>query len=124
MNKIALLTLSLAALVLYLIGRFFLLDAAARSHNPPFALIALLMYPVAAGVLALAAWCRCWTRCSLGCSGCWRSGPAGPLRERQRDPDAGRAGAARTEAGGVSVSGVPARVRASGWFVASVPGKR
>jgi hypothetical protein len=43
-------------LVPNLIRRFFLLDAATQSHNPLFALIAMLVYLVAADVLALIAW--------------------------------------------------------------------
>jgi hypothetical protein len=81
--------LSLGALLLYLIGRLFLLSAAAQAHNPLFALIALLIYPVAVVVLTLVAWiiglviteqwhnvgagllpfssCRCWGPCSIAC---------------------------------------------------------
>jgi uncharacterized membrane protein len=56
MTKKTLLYLSVATLVLYVIGRFFLLDAAANSHNSLFALIALLVYPVATGILFLITW--------------------------------------------------------------------
>lgn len=48
--------LSLIAFIFYLIGRFFLLDAAAQSHDRLFALVALLVYPLAAGLCALIAW--------------------------------------------------------------------
>ncbi len=56
MSKKTLLYLSIATLALYVIGRFFLLDAAARSHNGLFALIALLVYPVATVILLLITW--------------------------------------------------------------------
>lgn len=56
MTKKTLLSLSIATLLLYVIGRFFLLDAAANSHNRLFALIALLVYPVATGILLLITW--------------------------------------------------------------------
>jgi hypothetical protein len=56
MRNSTLLYLSLAALALYLLGRFFLLDAAAQSHNGLLALLALLVYPLATALLTLVAW--------------------------------------------------------------------